>query len=89
MFKGVYPLYSRHVLKDKHHKMEIRCTQPDYIHKKKIDRILHGTNNYRTHYHKEHPGILTSESDVITKLKAQANVAGNAEKQFFTKPVSD
>jgi hypothetical protein len=89
MFKGVHPLYSRHVLEDEHHKMEIRCTQPDCNHKKKIDRILHGTNNYRTHYHKEHPGIPTSESDATAKLKAQANAAGNAEKSFFAKPVSD
>jgi hypothetical protein len=89
MFKGVHPLYSRHVLKDKHHKIEICCTQPDCTHKKKIDRIIHDTNNYKAHYHKEHPGILASESDATAKLNAQATAAGKTEKQFFEKPVAD
>jgi hypothetical protein len=88
MFKGVHPLYSRHILEDEHHKMEIRCTQPDCTHKKKIDRI-HGTNNYKAYYHKEHPGIPTSESDATAKLKAQATAAGKTENQFFEKPVAD
>jgi hypothetical protein len=89
MFKGVYPLYSRYVLKDKHYKIEIRYTQPDCTHKKKIDRIIYSTNNYKAYYHKEHPGILTFESDATTKFNAQATTAGKTEKQFFKKPVAD
>jgi hypothetical protein len=89
MFKGVHLLYSCYVLKDKHHKIEIRYTQPDCTHKKKIDRIIHGTNSYKAYYHKEHLGILTSESDVTAKLNAQATAAGKTEKQFFKKPVAD
>src|ERR1700709_667646 len=27
MFKGVHPLYSRHIIEERHDMMEIRCTQ--------------------------------------------------------------
>ncbi|PMD40293.1 hypothetical protein L207DRAFT_565787 [Hyaloscypha variabilis F] len=50
MFKGLCPLYTCHVVEEEHTKMEIRCTQPRCTHSRKIDRILHGTNNYKIYY---------------------------------------
>jgi hypothetical protein len=62
MFKGLYPLYSRHVLKDQYSKIEIRCTQPGYDHKRIIDRVLYSTNNYKIHYRKNHSSIPMSKT---------------------------
>jgi hypothetical protein len=86
MFKGVHPLYTRHVIEDRHEKMLIRCSQVDYIFEKVIDRVLHGTNNFKSHYHRERKGIPTCESEA--KLKIQANAAETGP-QFFDKPVSN
>jgi hypothetical protein len=86
MFKGVHPLYTRHVIEDKHHKMLIQCNQIGCTYTKEIDCALNGTNNHKTHYHKYHHSIPTCESEA--KLKMQANVAETG-KEFFDKPVSD
>ena len=84
MFKGLHPLYTRHVIKEEHTKMLIRYSQPDYTHSKVIDRILYSTNNYKFYYRNTYPGILTSMTEEKEKLKAQANTSGSI-KQFFDK----
>ena len=68
MFKGLYPLYSRHIIKDKHDKMEIRYTQINYTHSREIDYILHGINNYKIYYYNKHPRIPISEIKEKAKL---------------------
>lgn len=73
MFKGLYPLYSRYIIKDKHNKIEIQCTQQGYVYYKIIDRILYSTNNYKIYYYNYYKGILTSKSEEKVQIKARAN----------------
>lgn len=72
MFRGLHPLYTRHVVEERHHKMLIRCGQPNCEHEKEIDRTISGTNNYKVHYRNNHPGIPVSETEEREALKAQA-----------------
>jgi len=73
MFKGVYPLYTCYIIKDRHKKILIWCSQVNCTFKKVIDRVLHSTNNFKSHYYKEHKSILICELEA--KLKMQANTA--------------
>jgi hypothetical protein len=63
MFKGLYPLYTCHVIEEEHTKMLIRCSQLDYDHSKVIDRVLYSTNNYKFYYRNTHFSILTSVTE--------------------------
>jgi hypothetical protein len=73
MFKGLHPLYSRHVLEDQYSKIEIRCTQPGCDHKRIINRVLHGINNYKIYYRKNYSSIPTSKTEEKENILAQAN----------------
>jgi hypothetical protein len=88
MFKGLHPLYTRHVIEEEHTKMLIRCGQRDCDYNKPIDRILYGTNNHKIHYRNKHPGIPTSVTKEKEQLKAQANASGS-KTQFFDKASAD
>ena len=64
LFAGAHPLYSREVIEDHHDSMTIRCTQSGCKHPPKvIKRALTGTNNYKVHYQKAHPGIPLSDKE--------------------------
>ena len=63
IFRGLYPLYTRHVMEERYNKITIKCIQDGYSFEKVIDRTFHGTNNYKTHYRKYYTGIPTSESE--------------------------
>ncbi len=71
LFRGKNPLYSRHVIEERHDKMEIRCTQPGCkdMKYKEIDRAIHGTNNFKRHYQKFHPTIPLSDEEVKIQQK--------------------
>ena len=86
LFAGAHPLYSREVIEDRHDLMTIRCTQPGCKHPPKvIKRALTGTNNYKVHYQKEHPGIPLSDKEV----KDQSAARIQAPLRFFEKSTSD
>lgn len=66
LFTGKNPLYTRHIIEERHDMMLIKCSQlgcTDF-QPKVINRSLSGTNNYKRHYEKFHPGIPTSEKEV-------------------------
>ena len=69
MFKGLHPLYTRHVMEERHDKIIIKCTQDGYNFEKVIDRTLYGMNNYKTHYRKHYASILTFKSKEKELLK--------------------
>jgi hypothetical protein len=88
MFRGLYPLYTRHVVESDYKMMEIRCGQPRCQHPPKLILCnLSGINNYQTHYRKAHLDILFSE----TKEKAAiaAKVVRAQAGGFFDLLVSD
>jgi len=68
MFKGLHPLYTCHVIKEEHSKIEIRYTQPSYTHTRKINRILYSTNNYKIYYRNYYAGIPVSELKEKAKI---------------------
>jgi hypothetical protein len=50
-------------MEERYNKITIKYTQDGYSFEKVIDRTLHGTNNYKTHYRKYYTGIPISESE--------------------------
>jgi hypothetical protein len=87
LFKGVHPLYSRHVIEERHDMMEVRCTQPNCIDfpYKEVNRSLNSTNNYKAHYQKYHPSIALNDRDKQAKINAQA--IHDARPAFFERPL--
>jgi hypothetical protein len=60
--------------------MTVCCSQPGYtLAPKMVNRSLAGTNNYKPHYEKCHPGIPITEKDA----KAQAAAKNAAKKHTF------
>ena len=88
MFKGLHPLYIQKVVENQHDHMSIHCSQPGCsLAPKIINRSLSGTNNYKLHYQKYHPGIPLSEKE--EKDMAIAKRAAKHPQAFFEKPSSD
>jgi hypothetical protein len=87
IFRGLHPLYTRHVMEERHDKITIKCTQDGCSFEKVIDRTLHGTNNYKTHYRKHHTGIPISESEEKELLRQRATKAGT-QPTLLEMPVS-
>jgi hypothetical protein len=89
MFTGLHPLYTREVVEGQHDSMLIRCSQPGCtLAPKIINRSLSGTNNYKHHYQKEHPGIpvtLKEEKEALAAKRAHTAQA----RGFFEKPQSE
>lgn len=83
LFAGKNPLYTRHVLEDQHDKMLIKCSQPGChdFQPKIINRSLSGTNNYKAHYQKHHPGIALSEKEA-KDIKAARRITQGKEGFF-------
>src|SRR5437763_5973281 len=87
LFAGLQPLYNRAIIYDKPDKMVITCSQIGCITypPKVINRVLSGTNNYKLHYQKEHPGVPLSAAEA----KAARARTQQAKKGFFDKPATE
>jgi hypothetical protein len=72
-----------------HDRMLIRCSQPGCtLAPKIINRSRSGTNNYKHHYRKEHPGIpVTLKEEKEAPAAKRAHVA--QARGFFEKPQSE
>jgi hypothetical protein len=81
MFTGVHPLYRRELIKGDNEHMTIYCNFPGCTtyKPKVVPRALHDTNNYKFHYHSQHPGVPCSLKEKA--LKDAANPQG--KKPFF------
>jgi hypothetical protein len=90
LFAGISPLYTREVIEAHHDQMRICCAQPgcEDFTPKIINRSLSGTNNYKTHYQKYHPGIPLSAKEE-KEIKAALRRKGEPAKSFFEKPKAD
>jgi hypothetical protein len=93
MFKGLHPMYTRHIIQDKPAMMEIRCGQLGCTEfkPKEIKRVLSGTNNWKTHYKKCHSLIATSEADYLEQLKQQERLqaSGSGNAPIFSKQINE
>jgi len=89
LFTGISPLYLREVIEGQYDMMRIRCSQPNCItfQPKIINRTLSGTNNYKSHYQKHHPGIPLSLKEEM-EIKATNRQKGEPAKSFFNKPTA-
>lgn len=74
-------MYRREIIKGDNEKMTIYCTVPGCttFPPKIINRSLSGTNNYKKHYNKWHPGVPCCKED--EDLMEQANPT--EQKPFF------
>jgi hypothetical protein len=86
MFTGVHPLYRRELIKGDNEHMTIYCNflGCTTYKPKVVPRALHDTNNYKFHYHSQHPGVPCSLKEKA--LKDAANPQG--KKPFFQTPAT-
>ena len=91
MFKGLHPLYSRHLVPNQPTIMEIRCGQLSCTEFKPrvINRVLSGTNNWKVHYRKCYPKIATLEADYIAQVKKKDREQAGGNAPIFTKPLEE
>ena len=61
IFRGLYPLYTRHIIEERYNKITIKYIQDGYNFEKVINHTFYRTNNYKTHYRKYYIGIPTSK----------------------------
>jgi hypothetical protein len=66
LFRGLHPYYNRTICEEKHDMMWVSCSQAGCTNypRKLVNRSLVGTNNYKSHYQKFHPGIALNKKEL-------------------------
>ncbi len=89
LFTGLHPLYTRTVYKPDYCMMWVFCSQLGCTNyeRKLVNRSLAGTNNYKSHYLKYHPGVPLSQKELDElNIRRKSNKVLHYEKPVQSNP---